>query len=55
MSGLMDFCAQEALEMVKFQLRHGNDLLAMDCIRKSDVSTYFYCVAFCLSVISYQC
>ena len=24
--------------MVKFQLRHGNDLLAMDCIRQCDVS-----------------
>jgi len=24
--------------MVKFQLRHGNDLLAMDCIRNCDVS-----------------
>lgn len=23
--------------MVKFQLRHGNDLLAMDSIRRSDV------------------
>lgn len=25
-------------EMVKFQLRHGNDLLAMDAIRDCDVS-----------------
>ena len=27
-----------AEEMVKFQLRHGNDLLAMDAIRDCDVS-----------------
>lgn len=27
-----------ATEMVKFQLRHGNDLLAMDAIRDCDVS-----------------
>lgn len=27
-----------AAEMVKFQLRHGNDLLAMDAIRDCDVS-----------------
>lgn len=27
-----------AEEMVKFQLRHGNDLLAMDAIRGCDVS-----------------
>ncbi len=29
-----------AAEMVKFQLRHGNDLLAMDAIRDCDVSGY---------------
>ena len=29
---------QSALEMVRFQLRHGNDLLAMDSIRNCDVS-----------------
>uniref|UniRef100_A0A673YII5 DH domain-containing protein n=1 Tax=Salmo trutta TaxID=8032 RepID=A0A673YII5_SALTR len=29
---------QAAAEMVKFQLRHGNDLLAMDAIRDCDVS-----------------
>lgn len=28
-----------AEEMVRFQLRHGNDLLAMDAIRGCDVST----------------
>ena len=28
-----------AEEMVKFQLRHGNDLLAMDAIRGCDVSS----------------
>jgi hypothetical protein len=27
-----------AVEMVKFQLRHGNDLLAMDCLRDCDVN-----------------
>ncbi|XP_016402987.1 pleckstrin homology domain-containing family G member 4B-like, partial [Sinocyclocheilus rhinocerous] len=27
-----------AAEMVKFQLRHGNDLLAMDAIRDCDVN-----------------
>ena len=27
--------------MVKFQLRHGNDLLAMDSIRNCDVSSLF--------------
>lgn len=30
-----------AAEMVKFQLRHGNDLLAMDAIRDCDVSHTF--------------
>lgn len=30
-----------AAEMVKFQLRHGNDLLAMDAIRDCDVSPTF--------------
>lgn len=29
---------QDATNMVKFQLRHGNDLLAMDAIRDCDVS-----------------
>lgn len=29
-----------AYEMVKFQLRHGNDLLAMDCLTGADVSIY---------------
>ena len=27
---------------MKFQLRHGNDLLAMDAIKDSDVSTTMY-------------
>ena len=31
-------CLQRAHEMVKFMLRHGNDLLAMDSIRECDVS-----------------
>lgn len=30
---------QKAEEMVRFQLRHGNDLLAMDSLRDCDVST----------------
>lgn len=29
---------QGAQEMVQFQLRHGNDLLAMDSLRDCDVS-----------------
>lgn len=29
---------QKAEEMVRFQLRHGNDLLAMDSLRDCDVS-----------------
>ena len=29
---------RSAYEMVKFQLRHGNDLLAMDCLTGADVS-----------------
>lgn len=29
---------QEAEAMVRFQLRHGNDLLAMDSLRECDVS-----------------
>jgi len=28
---------QAAFEMIRFQLRHGNDLLAVDCLRKCDV------------------
>lgn len=37
-----------AEELVKFQLRHGNDLLAMDAIRGCDVSrnTYGMCCCF---------
>lgn len=34
---------QRAEEMVRFQLRHGNDLLAMDSLRDCDVS--LSCVA----------
>ena len=30
--------------MVKFQLRHGNDLLAMDSLRESDVSPNAYVI-----------
>ena len=29
---------QAAVDMVKFQLRHGNALLAMDCLKDCDVS-----------------
>jgi len=32
---------RQAEEMVRFQLRHGNDLLAMDSIRECDVSIFF--------------
>lgn len=31
-----------ATDMVKFQLRHGNDLLAMDAVRDCDVSFFIY-------------
>lgn len=30
---------KQAEEMVRFKLRHGNDLLAMDSIRECDVSS----------------
>lgn len=33
---------QSATDMVKFQLRHGNDLLAMDAIQDCDVSLSLY-------------
>lgn len=33
---------QKAEEMVRFQLRHGNDLLAMDSLRDCDVSSILY-------------
>lgn len=33
---------QEAEAMVRFQLRHGNDLLAMDSLRECDVSHPFH-------------
>lgn len=32
---------KSAEEMVRFQLRHGNDLLAMDSIRECDVSILY--------------
>lgn len=31
---------QKAEEMVRFQLRHGNDLLAMDSLRDCDVRSF---------------
>jgi len=31
------YMLQAAFEMIRFQLRHGNDLLAVDCLRKCDV------------------
>lgn len=34
---------QEAEAMVRFQLRHGNDLLAMDSLRECDVSPSTKC------------
>lgn len=33
---------QKAEEMVRFQLRHGNDLLAMDSLRDCDVCLTVY-------------
>ena len=54
----MNLCMlQAAEEMVRFQLRHGNDLLAMDSLRDVDVSlcTQSLGVFSCLSVFgSYQ-
>lgn len=50
-------CMQEiedlklAEEMVRFQLRHGNDLLAMDSIRECDVSLEKLSVYFTHSLI----
>uniref|UniRef100_A0A8B9SL69 DH domain-containing protein n=1 Tax=Anas platyrhynchos TaxID=8839 RepID=A0A8B9SL69_ANAPL len=41
-----------AEEMVKFQLRHGNDLLAMDAIRDCDVRCGVLC---CLGVAKPRC
>ena len=35
---------QAAEEMVRFQLRHGNDLLAMDSLREVDVSDWSVCI-----------
>lgn len=32
---------QKAENMVRFQLRHGNDLLAMDSLRDCDVRNFF--------------
>lgn len=34
---------KQAEEMVRFKLRHGNDLLAMDSIRECDVSCLCSC------------
>mgnify|MGYP005983736925 CR=1 FL=1 len=34
---------KQAEEMVRFKLRHGNDLLAMDSIRECDVSCLRSC------------
>lgn len=37
---------QKAEEMVRFQLRHGNDLLAMDSLRDCDVCFFFWILLF---------
>ena len=37
-SGTEERSLKEAEELVKFQLRHGNDLLTMDSIRDCDVN-----------------
>jgi len=39
--------------MIRFQLRHGNDLLAVDCLRKCDVRTQRFTL--CWSSLSQQC
>ena len=49
---IYSFDFQEAEEMVKFQLRHGNDLLAMDSLRACDVS--ILCFADFMSLSSNQ-
>lgn len=42
---------QKAEEMVRFQLRHGNDLLAMDSLRDCDVS--ICCLLFRVLALSF--
>ena len=36
-----------AFEMVRFQLRHGNDLLAVDCLKKCDVCPQSWLLSLC--------
>lgn len=48
-----------ATDMVKFQLRHGNDLLAMDAVRDCDVSFFCFVLRFsffdCLRPTRWHC
>lgn len=44
---------QKAEEMVRFQLRHGNDLLAMDSLRDCDVSYFIETV--CKTLFKMHC
>lgn len=44
---------QKAEEMVRFQLRHGNDLLAMDSLRDCDVCRGYYNIF--LYIYFYRC
>ena len=37
-TGNVEKCLKDAESLVKFQLRHGNDLLTMDSIRGCDVN-----------------
>lgn len=55
---------RDAEKMVRFQLRHGNDLLAMDSLRDCDVSCslsfmsfsiLFSCVSLSLKLLLYPC
>lgn len=55
---------RDAEKMVRFQLRHGNDLLAMDSLRDCDVSCsvsfmsfsiLFSCVSLSLRLLLYPC
>jgi len=49
------FLLQAALEMIRFQLRHGNDLLAVDCLRKCDVWTIFFLIFLCWELYAESC
>ena len=41
-----------AEQMVRFQLRHGNDLLAMDSLRDCDVRIFFFLLFYTVKLTS---